>query len=150
MQFDYQVLTREFGNIWPVHVEGFTQLLIALRHHFGGDLDRMLVLGIIGTRTLPPRRVRNRSYAEFMADGAADPHANPINVQSISDYSGIPRETVRRKVMELEKLGLISKGESGYLVVTKQAAGDLAPVTEATFKYLVAIGAACTEAAARR
>jgi hypothetical protein len=39
--------------------------------------------------------------------------------------------------------------ESGYLVVSKRAAGDLSPVTAATFKYLVAVGAACVKAASR-
>ena len=147
MDFGHDDLTRNFGQIWPVHVEHFTELLIALRQQFGGDLDRMLVLAIIGTRTLPHRRVHDLSYAEFMDGGVVDPHPNPINVQSISDYSGIPRETVRRKVLELEQLGWVEKHESGYLVVSKRAAGDLSPVTAATFKYLVAVGAACVKAA---
>jgi DNA-binding IclR family transcriptional regulator len=66
-----------------------------------------------------------------------------INVHSISECSGIPRETVRRKVLELQKDGWIEKHETGHLVATMKAARDLAPVTEATFRYLVAIGAAC-------
>jgi hypothetical protein len=56
---------------------------------------------------------------------------------------------VRRKVRELAHLGWVEKNECGYLVVSKQAAGDLSPVTDATFKYLVAIGAACVEASSR-
>jgi hypothetical protein len=56
---------------------------------------------------------------------------------------------VRRKVLELERLGWVEKHESGYLVVSKRAAGELSPVTTATFKYLVAVGAACVKAASR-
>jgi hypothetical protein len=37
-------------------VDGFTELLITLRGQFRGDLDMMLVLAIIGSRTLPSRR----------------------------------------------------------------------------------------------
>jgi DNA-binding IclR family transcriptional regulator len=73
----------------------------------------------------------------------------PINLQSIADCSGIPRETVRRKVQALQRAGWVRKRDDGYLIATGQAAVDLAPATEASLKYLVAIGAACAEAASR-
>jgi hypothetical protein len=44
----------------------------------------------------------------------------------------------------------VLKRDDGYLIATTQAAADLAPATEATFRYLVAVGAACTEAASAK
>lgn len=148
MTFEYEDLVRHFGRIWPVHVEEFSALLIALRRQFGGDLDRMLVLAIIGSRTLPRRRIDGLSYDELMvlARNEHAPDPDPINLQSIADCSGIPRETVRRKVRDLEAAGWIFKRENGYLLASTQAARDLAPMTEVTMRYLVAIGKACIEA----
>jgi DNA-binding MarR family transcriptional regulator len=146
MHFGEDELQRHFGQIWPLHVEHFTALLIALREQFGGDLDRMLVLAVVGMRSLPPQRVQGRSFAEFQAGQLAQ-QPRPINVQSIAETTGIARETVRRKVAELEAAGWIERGEDGHLVVSPRARDDLAPATQATMRYLVAIGAACVEAA---
>lgn len=149
MPFDQEVLRQHFGRIWPIHVQGFTELLIALRRHFRGDLDLMLVLAVIGSRTLPSRRVDGLSYADFANDQRLDTVASPINLQSVAECSGIPRETVRRKVRDLETMGWVDRREGGVLAVTKKAARELETATEATFRYLVAIGSACVEAASR-
>lgn len=146
MAFDRQDLDKHFGRIWPVHVDRFTELLIELRRHFHGDLDRMLVLAIVGSRTLPDRRIRHRSYREFRAGDYPGTEPSPINVQSISDTSGIPRETVRRKIGALERAGWVRRLENGHLVVTDKARRDLEPATEATFAYLVEVVAACMDA----
>ncbi|KAA6184488.1 hypothetical protein F2Q65_12305 [Thiohalocapsa marina] len=146
MTFDYEDLARHFGHIWPVHVEEFTALLIALRRQFGGDLDRMLVLAIIGSRTLSRRRIDGLSYDDFTVLRRNEHAPDPINLQSIADCSGIPRETVRRKIRDLEAAGWIVKRENGYLLASAAAASDLAPMTEATMRYLVMIANACIEA----
>ena len=144
MSFDYNVLMENFGRIWPVHVEAFTELLITLRRQFGGDLDRMLVLAVIGSRTLHRRRSHGLSYDDFQ-EGRHNltPDPLPINVQSITACTGIPRETVRRKVRELEASGWIIKGDKGRLIVSEQAVQDLAPATEASLHYLTLIGTTC-------
>lgn len=147
MAFTHDDLTRHFGRIWPVHNAQFCELLITLRRQFDGDLHRMLVLAVIGSRTLAWGGITGLSYSQFKALERSELQAAPINLQSIADYSGIPRETVRRKVQELQRAGWVLKRDDGYLVATTRAAADLAPATEATLKYLVAIGAACTEAA---
>lgn len=137
-------LRVHFGRIWPVHVQEFAELLIALRRQFRGDLDLMLVLAVIGSRTLPARRLQGLSYQEF-ADGAVgkrDERPRPINIKSVAECSGIPRETVRRKVRTLESMGWVERSENGSLVVSERARGELAPATEATLGYLSAIGSA--------
>jgi hypothetical protein len=146
MPFDHATLTANFGRIWPIHVEAFTELLIGLRREFDGDLDLLLVMAVIGTRTLPARRVEGLSYGDFSNGQRHEAPASPINLQSVADCTGIPRETVRRKVRTLEAKGWIQRGNDGVLTVNPQAAIDLAPATEATLRYLVAVGAACTDA----
>jgi hypothetical protein len=146
MNLDHDTLSANFGRIWPVHNDAFCELLVVLRRHFGGDLERMLVLAIIGSRTLARGRIDGMSYDQVMAGDRAEGERAPINLQSIADYSGIPRETVRRKLRDLERLGWIRRREKGYLIATAQAARDLAPATEATMRYLLTIVAACNEA----
>ncbi|UHD17233.1 helix-turn-helix domain-containing protein [Thiocapsa bogorovii] len=145
MTFDQDSLTAHFGRIWPVHNDAFCELLVTLRRQFGGDLDRMLVLAVIGSRTLSQGRIDRMSYDQFMDSRRADEPA-PINLQSIADYSGIPRETVRRKLHDLERAGWITRRDKGYLVATAKAAVDLEPATRATMRYLLAVVGAWREA----
>ncbi|NEX15970.1 MAG: hypothetical protein C1943_04860 [Halochromatium sp.] len=147
MSFDQDNLKTHFGHIWPAHNDAFAELLVTLRRHFGGDLDRMLVLAIIGARTLARGRIARMSYDRFMTLDRPEADTAPINLQSIAEYSGIPRETVRRKVNDLARLGWIIRRDKGYLIASEKAARDLAPATEATMRYLLKVVAACNEAA---
>lgn len=45
----------------------------------------------------------------------------PCNAYSISAATGLPRETVRRKIARLVELGWIRKGDNGHLYVSEQA-----------------------------
>ena len=146
MGFDYDDLTQNFGRIWPIYTAQFCDLLVTLRQAFGGDLDGMLVMAVIGTRTLAWGHIQGLSYGEVMALAPSEAELAPINLQSIADYSGIPRETVRRKIQALRRAGWVEKRDDGYLIATAKAATDLAPTTEATLRYLLAIGDACTQA----
>jgi hypothetical protein len=145
MNADEDTLNAYFGRIWPVHNDAFCELLVTLRRQFGGDLDRMLVLAVIGSRTLSRGRIDGMCYDRFM-DGERSDEAAPINLQSIADYSGIPRETVRRKLHDLERLGWITRQDKGYLVATARAAEDLEPATQATMRYLLTIVGAWKDA----
>ena len=71
---------------------------------------------------------------------------SPKSCQKLADYSGIPRETVRRKVNDLERAGWIIRTEKGHLVASAKAAQDLAPATEAAMRYLLTVVNACKEA----
>jgi hypothetical protein len=140
-------LKANFGRIWPVHNDAFSELLVNLRRHFDGDLDRMLVLAIIGSRHLARGGLAKVSYDRLLSEGHVPHDPAPINIQSIADYSGIPRETVRRKVLDLEERGWIERSEKGLLIATQRAARELAPATEATLQYLTTVVTACNDAA---
>jgi hypothetical protein len=137
-KIDDQTIRERFGLIWPAHVENLTQFLIQCRRHFRGDLDLFLVLCVVGDRTFSSARVP----PDFTYDDFNDPVNHPIdpeglNARSISDYSGIPRETVRRKIGDLIDLGWVVRDESGFLRATDKARLELAPLTECSFAYII-------------
>ncbi len=130
------LIKQNFGRVWPAHVSNFVDHLILCRR-LTGDLDLLLVLGVIGDRTLSVRKTHpGLTFKELMQDKIGKPAPEAINVQSISDYSGIPRETVRRKVAELIERGWVNKSEEGYLDVTTKCSTDLAPTLEHGVEYL--------------
>ncbi len=139
MPLSYEKITYNFGHIFPAHVEALCELLIALRQQFFGDLDLMLILAIISSRALPARQSSSMSYQQFINDHNKKRADQPINIQSVAECSGIARETVRRKVHKLEELGFIERDSRGMLTVTVKALNTLAPATEASLQYLVAI-----------
>ena len=141
MTFNYQQVTRHFGHLFPIHIEALCELLIVLRQQFQGDLDLMLILAIISSRAMPARQGQSTdmSYSQFISDQSKARADQPINIQSIAECSGIPRETVRRKVNKLESLDLIKRDAHGLLEVTDIAIHKLKPATEATLHYLIAL-----------
>ncbi len=139
MPLSYEKITNNFGHIFPAHVEALCELLIVLRQQFFGDLDLMLILAIISSRALPARQSSSMSYKQFINDHNKKRADQPINIQSVAECSGIARETVRRKVHKLEALGFIERDNHGMLTVTVKALNTLAPATEASLQYLVAI-----------
>ena len=126
-----------FGLVWPHHVGNLTQFLIAARNSFDGDLDMFLILAVVGDRTFSAKSVDpNLSYSAWR-EGASR-HAVPlsINARSIADYTGIPRETVRRKLLLLEEKGWIAKDADDALQATNKARRELEPLTLASIRYL--------------
>ncbi len=135
-------IESDFSSVWPVHVEAFTWLLIQCRRHFDGDLDRFLVLAVIGDRTLASKNVRESFTVQDLGRLRKDQvPTEPINLQSISDFSGIPRETVRRKLRELMARGWIERDERSNFRATNKAAADLEPLTKTSISYLAKLQA---------
>jgi hypothetical protein len=130
-------LTQGFGRIWPQHVAALTQFLIDCRRHFDGDIDLFLALCIIGDRTFSARHAPpDMTFETWNASKVEDVQSEEINVQSISDFSGIPRETVRRKLNILVEKGWVSRDERGFITATEKAKHDLAPLTMSSLVYL--------------
>jgi hypothetical protein len=121
---------RHAGAIQVLMNMMFVRHLIGVYRAFGGDLVAAIVLGEVAHHNLAPlisgaRTPRELSGA-LQAQGA-DPHRMflPTNTFSIAQATGIPRETVRRKVASLTRRGWMVKDADGNLFV---AAG-----TEASF-----------------
>jgi DNA-binding MarR family transcriptional regulator len=83
-------------------VEFLTEHLADLSREFGGDLQQMLVLAILGQVYLQ-RQVGLDAQAPRPELDAA------ISASRIADVTGIPRQTVRRKLMALETRGWVER-----------------------------------------
>lgn len=130
-------IKKNFGRIWPQHVSSLVQFLIECRKNFDGDIDLFLVLCIIGDRTFSARHVPpDLDFESWNESDALDLRTEEINIQSLADYSGIPRETVRRKISSLIEKGWVTRDERGFITATQQAKEDLAPLTNSSLVYL--------------
>lgn len=99
-----KIAELHFGAVWPVHVEGFIRLLSGLRQVFDGDLDSVLILAVVGSAVLPRDRLpKDLAYEDFLTGESRRNLVTPLNTHSISQITGIPRESVRRKLSKLQK-----------------------------------------------
>lgn len=114
-------------------VQFFSEHLTDCSRTFKGDLTAMLVLAIIGQAHLAAKR----------GLGAPGEHREPRGVHAlrIADVTGIPRETVRRKLAVLQEIGWIEHADSGWVLVsasngTTNARRDLRDINERGLKRL--------------
>lgn len=128
-----------FSIMWPRHVEGMIALLSELRQAFDGDLDSTLILAVIGAALLPKDELPiSFSYSDLLKQRAID-FRKPLNTLSISQVTGIPRETVRRKLATMEAKLWVERDEFGHWKMGKRGAEDLRPMTELSMKYISSI-----------
>ena len=128
-----------FSILWPRHVEGMIALLSELREAFDGDLDATLILAVIGAALLPKDELPiSFSYSELLKQRDID-FRKPLNTLSISQVTGIPRETVRRKLATMEAKLWVERDEKGHWKMGRRGSEDLRPMTELSMKYISSI-----------
>lgn len=93
-----------------------TSRLRAMYQAYDGDLTLCLVLGEIASRNTERFYDERRGYQPASFNGQRQ--YLPCNALSISDVTGIPRETVRRKLAKLVDLGWIEKTPDDMYVIT--------------------------------
>jgi hypothetical protein len=130
-------ISNHFGEIWPAHVAEFSRYLILCRKYFHGDLDLLLLLAVIGDRTMVAGRVDpSMTYDDLVSDKHRKVRPDPTNYHSIAQFTGIPRESVRRKIQYLMDIGWVGRTDDGALSATKKATKELDALTRASFSYL--------------
>lgn len=130
-------VAEKFGMVWPIHVSNLVKFLISARKAFDDDIDMFLVLAVIGDRTFSSRKADpNQTYESWRKENPPFVSTEDINLRSIADFSGIPRETVRRRLSKLLEKGWVERNEDGMLMATGKARDDLEPLTEAAMQYL--------------
>ena len=102
-------------------------LLMAARNAFDGDLDKFMIFTVVALRTAEHRQYRAMCMEQIMAGCVTTYPSLGTNVRSISESTGIARETVRRKVAELLSVGWIDR-RGDDLSMTVRATADLAMV----------------------
>jgi hypothetical protein len=93
-------LSRDEYRLVQYHfVELFVGHLLDASKGFGGDLTELVVMATVG-------------QAHIRGDELGREHG-PINATRISDVTGIPRQTVRRKLESLQKRGWVQQIDGG-------------------------------------
>ena len=119
------------GRLVPADTDGISRIFISLignylhriererRARYHGDLELAIVAEVIGLAVTEPglRDAAFRERYRILDSIIGVEGQRAINATSIASASGIPRETVRRKLKLLLKEGLIvEKGRSRYVV----------------------------------
>ncbi len=101
---------------------------------FDGDLTLFLVFGEIAQynmsralQALSPRDAADSSRWKRLMRSLPERMITPCNALSISDATGIPRETVRRKVKELERRGWLVREGARSLTLSPRAIEQFGP-----------------------
>lgn len=124
-----------FAQIYPSYLDCVAHLLIALRKVCDGDLDKALIMAVIGDRHFARRVSPDTPKLEDL--GATDVTPGPsVNALSVAQFTDIPRETVRRKVKSLIECGWVQADTQGNLIPTAKAASDLWDGTHATIAFI--------------
>ncbi len=100
--------------------------LVRLYSAFDGDLLLPIVLGEVGIYNVGGLALDEPSRLPAGIDDATlrGLPLRPCNAFSISSSTGIPRETLRRKVSHLIQLGLIDRDQKGGLTITAKAINE--------------------------
>ncbi|HET9695025.1 MAG TPA: hypothetical protein VFP48_11630 [Steroidobacteraceae bacterium] len=102
-----------------------TDHLLRVNRVFEGDLTAALVLATIAQRNMQRfyddvARRSERGLDRLVEADEHLPHLRACNALSVSDATGIPRETVRRKVKWLIAKGWVTAGERGRLAIARR------------------------------
>lgn len=118
-----EVLLERFAEHYPIYQYAFVEFVVDhltdLARSFEGDLQKMLLLAVIGQRRL--RAIR---------EAGGDPRAVPAERMSVSasrlaDVTGIPRESVRRKLARMEERGWIAQAaDGGWFILADESGTD--------------------------
>lgn len=112
-------------------------LMLDVYQRFDGDVVAAIVLGEIGVRNvggwLGPEHNDARALEDHERHGAV---MRSCNTLSIADSTGIPRETVRRKVATLIDKGWVYRDSRGHLFVHTGVAHRFDAMNDATQQQL--------------
>jgi hypothetical protein len=122
-----------FQGIW---VEEHLRFMKALRAYFGNDLDKVMIMAAIGQQQLRDPALPSRAYAPDREGKLLGDPARFTNVDRLAAATGIPRESVRRKVKELIAAGWVERIGTRALAVCPRAAVDMQPATQSEFDML--------------
>jgi len=131
-----QLLDDEFAAIHPLWVERHLAILTSLRQMFGNDLDKPIILAVIGQFMFENGDYESKRYADQGDSDRSLRSDRLTNVESVATSAGLPRESVRRKVGELIDVGWITRDEKGGLKITPKATAELDGTTQEAFRLL--------------
>ena len=135
-------IRENYSRLAPALLSALTDYLIVSRRQ-ANDLDRQLVLLIIMLRSTMARGFADLPSEQVLSGDLESLPTLWTNIRSIADSTGIPRETVRRKVNDLIKDGLV-KRSGQLLTITPRAFPDTRFVVD-KFVRLAAVSHSAVE-----
>ena len=99
-------------------IQFFIDHLLEVSHAFEADLQSVVVLAIVGQMEIEARIGPRLDGSDLDPSDAAIGRPPRTAISSIAEISGIPRETVRRKVEALAQHGWIARDLNGFWHIT--------------------------------
>ena len=113
-------------------ISPIVDLLTVARAVCMGDLDKYLILLVIALRTTDAQPTRELRLGDVLRGEVERYPSLFTNVRSVAESTGVPRETVRRKVRALVEAGWVSR-TGDDLALTPYASQQLTPMRDAMF-----------------
>ncbi len=89
------------------------------------DLEAIWILSVVGHETMRPWILDPQLAAKHMTDTRVpDSIRGSISRLMVADRTGLPRETVRRRISELTEAGFLTLDERGNVRLTGDRVGD--------------------------
>jgi hypothetical protein len=113
--------------------------LTRVYHAFDGDMAAAIVLGHIALRNVEAWLAEYEHSEDLLDDpDRREMLMRPCNSLSIAEVCGLPRETVRRKVVMLTNRGYVYRSEEGFLYLTRTVGNDFEDMTAKLVEELIA------------
>ena len=127
------LLNRNYGLVAKDLFTPLLDVFGAARSTFDGDVEKAVVLLEVVVRTVQDPRLNGVDLETVLSGTFEFSPIVSINMRSIADSSGIPKETVRRKVVALVREGLIRR-KGNNLSLSSDANPALTPIRDAILK----------------
>ncbi|MGU3629883.1 hypothetical protein [Comamonas sp. C24C] len=117
-------------------------MLRSARLFANNDFETMVIWGVLAHQNvahlMPPG---TRPYSVLSQRGRLENEENlrPLRLRDVSSITGIPRETVRRKLGAMANKGFARRTPSGWIVIGDRAEPDLRDFTKATVMRLISV-----------
>lgn len=105
------LLRRHYPYVAKDFLGPVIDLLNVGRATCDGDLDKLLIVLVVAMRTAEDKRVLDLELEDILSGAVETYPSLSTNVRSISDSTGIPKESVRRKVGALVEAGWIVRDD---------------------------------------
>ena len=130
------LLRRRYSQVAKDLLGPLLDVLNAGREVGGGDLDRLLIVLVVAMRTAEDKRALGLDLDQVLSGAVASYPSLSTNVRSIADSTGIPKESVRRKVAALVEAGWIHR-EDNSLSLAPHASRQLTEFREQLFQLAI-------------
>jgi len=130
------LLRRHYPYVAKDFLGPVIDLLNVGRAACDGDLDKLLIVLVVAMRTAEDKRILDLELDDILSGAVESFPSLSTNVRSIADSTGIPKESVRRKVAALVEAGWITRDDH-TLALAPHASRMLTDFREQLFQQAI-------------